>query len=96
LRSEITHIILFSLLFAAPSVAVSQAWRVQGQASTWLKSNPDESLVSQAGFRYIPELSIQNELDDDLAADMELSLNAFATATRATEMAIQEHEPPKG
>jgi hypothetical protein len=83
LRSEITHIILFSFFLTAPSLAVSQAWRVQGQASTWLKSNPDESLVSQAGFRYIPELSIQNGLGDDVTADMELSLNAFATANYA-------------
>ena len=60
---------------------MSQAWHFQGQASTWLTSHPEESLFSQAGLRYIPGLSIRKELENDEAMDLEVSLNAFATAS---------------
>ena len=79
---------LYSLLFAAPSAAFSQDWRVQGQASAWLKSNPDASLASQAGFRYIPELSFRKGLENDATVDLEFSLNAFATAITANNQPV--------
>lgn len=50
---------------------------LQGQASGWITSNPDKSPVSQIGLRYIPELTIEKKFNDDLAADADLSLNAY-------------------
>jgi len=40
---------------------------------------PDNSQVSQTGLRYIPELSLKQKLNDDLNADMDLSLDAYTT-----------------
>ena len=42
-------------------------------------ASPDNSVVSQTGLRYIPELSLKQKLNDDFNADMDLSLNTYAT-----------------
>jgi len=37
------------------------------------------SLVSQTGLRYIPELTLKQKINSGLNADVDLSLNAYAT-----------------
>jgi hypothetical protein len=68
------------LLFCELSPASAQTWSLHGQASSWLTSHPEDSPISQAGLRYIPELSIGARLDTVFAADMDLSFNTYAVA----------------
>ena len=69
-------------LFVVQKV-LSQTEELHGQASGWIGSNHDNSLGSQAGLRYIPDLLLEEKLSDELSAIVELSLNAFATARYA-------------
>lgn len=39
--------------------------------------------MSQAGLRYIPELSIGSKIDSGLAADLDLSFNSYAVGSFA-------------
>ena len=60
------------------AVAYGQTWSLHGQVSGWITSNPEISLVSQTGFRYLPEFSIGEKIDSNLSTDMEISLNGYA------------------
>jgi len=64
----------------APAARAQQAV-VSGQASGWVTSKPDTSIVSQAGLRYIPELAVQDTLGGDLAAALDLSADGFVTGS---------------
>jgi hypothetical protein len=55
-----------------------QTWSLHGQASGWISSNTETTPVAQAGFRYLPELSIGRKIDSSFSADMDLSLNGYA------------------
>ncbi len=73
-----------TLLYCGLTVAFGQSFSLHGQASSWLTSVPERSPVSQAGFRYIPELSIGRTLDSGFAADLDLSLNTYVAGDFAT------------
>jgi hypothetical protein len=77
-KSQITYISTFFLLCCWLAAAHGQIWSLHGQASGWITSNPEKSPVSQVGFRYIPELSIDEKIDSSLSADMDVSLNSYA------------------
>jgi len=69
----------FILLFWGLTQAFGQTFSLSGQASGWITVTPDNDQVSQTGFRYIPELTIKQKLDSDLAVDLDLSLNTYDT-----------------
>ena len=69
----------------ATCVLVTGAARTQtadlhGQATGWIGAGHAEKSSAQSGLRYIPDLLLQEKLGGTLDANMELSLNAFATA----------------
>ncbi len=61
------------------NVVFSQTITWHGQLSGWLTGNQGKSLISQAGFRYIPDVFIEKTLNSYLLGDAEISLNTFAT-----------------
>lgn len=71
------------LICCGVTTAFGQTWSLHGQASAWLTSVPDKSPVSQAGLRYIPELSVGGKLDSGLVADLDLSFNSYGVASFA-------------
>ncbi len=56
---------------------MTQTVNFHGQASGWILSNPEHSLVSQLGIRYIPDLFLDRQLFRDHHADAEISLNSY-------------------
>lgn len=87
--SGLTYRAFAALAFCALTTASAQTWSLSGQASGWLISNPDKSPVSQTGVRYIPDLSIEGKSIGGMDAYLELSANAFATATYARRQITQ-------
>ena len=83
MRSEIKYAVSIALLVCSLNKALPQSWSFAGQASGWLASNPEESPLSQAGLRYIPQFALDVELVEGLNSDLELALNAYATANLA-------------
>ena len=69
------------MLCVAAQQARSQQAALSGQASAWLTSKPDSSLISSAGLRYIPEVALQRPLRGGDSLALDLSLNAFLTGT---------------
>lgn len=61
------------------NVVFSQTITWHGQLSGWLTGNQGNSLITQAGFRYIPDVFIEKTLNSQLLADAEISLNTYAT-----------------
>jgi hypothetical protein len=61
------------------NVLFSQTITWQGQASGWLTGNHRNSLISLAGFRYIPDFFFEKTLTGQLHADAEISFNTFIT-----------------
>jgi len=82
-RSEIKYAVLIALLVCSLNKALPQSWSFEGQASGWLASNPEKSPLSQAGLRYIPQFTLDEELVEGLNSDLEVALNAYATANLA-------------
>ena len=80
MNKGLTYGSLLVLLSCGLTSAIAQTWSLHGQASSWLTSHPEDSPLSQAGLRYIPELSIGTKPDSTFAADLDLSLNAYAVA----------------
>ncbi len=76
--ARIISLFLLFLLLSGQRVAFSQPVALNGQFSGWLTGNA-ESLISQSGFRYIPEVFIQKTLGSRFIADAEISLNTYAT-----------------
>ena len=76
------------LLLCIAQSALSQTGELHGQASGWISANHDTSPGSVGGLRYIPDILLENKISDQLDANVELSLNTFATARYA------ENEPP--
>ena len=71
---------LFSLvLIQGQKVVFSQTVTWNGQLSGWLTGNQGKSLISQGGFRYIPDVFIEKTLNSHLLCDAVISLNTFAT-----------------
>lgn len=73
------------LLLYLAQTALSQTGELHGEASAWLTANPGTSPLVQTGLRYIPNLLVKKQLSDGFNADMELSLNSFATARLTTD-----------
>jgi hypothetical protein len=71
------------LLLCIGESALSQTEELHGQASGWISANHDTSPGSVGGLRYIPDLLLENKISDQLDANVELSLNTFATARYA-------------
>lgn len=69
-----------ALVLTAVERGYSQSGELHGQASGWLAANPEDLPAAQLGLRYLPDLLLEGMLGDGLNANMELSLNAFATA----------------
>jgi hypothetical protein len=77
MRARIMSYFSFLLLLTGQSMVFSQTAAWHGQLSGWLSGN-QKSLVSQAGFRYIPDVFIEKTLTSQLLADAEISLNTYA------------------
>jgi hypothetical protein len=76
-----SYIALPTLLCIGLTTACGQILSVHGQVSGWTSLNPDNAQVAQSGLRYVPELSIGKGLDNDLSADIDLSLNGVGSAS---------------
>lgn len=59
--------------------ANAQTISLNGQASGWLISQPEKSVVSQLGLRYIPDLLLTETLSGDYYFDTEISINTYLT-----------------
>jgi hypothetical protein len=68
------------LFLSVGQTALSQSAGFHGQASAWIGANNENSESAQGGFRYIPDLLLEHSLADQLNANVEISLNVFATA----------------
>jgi hypothetical protein len=79
LKSRTDCITFFILLSFGLTSALGQTCSLSGQASGWITFTPDNGQVAQTGFRYIPALTLKQKLDGDLAADVDLSFNTYAT-----------------
>jgi hypothetical protein len=79
----ITYCSFLVLMVCGLTPVDSQTWSIHGQASAWLTSHPEESPLGQAGVRYLPELLIGQDIAGGLTADVDLSLNSYATGNFA-------------
>jgi len=83
LKTRTTCIFFLVLISCGFTQAHGQTSSLDGQASGWIMFAPDNSLVSQTGLRYIPELTLKQKINSGLNADVDLSLNAYATESFA-------------
>ncbi len=67
------------LFWVSQNQAFSQTTSFQGQLSGWGIGNEQDGLISQTGFRYIPELFVEMPVKDPLTLDFEFSANIFGT-----------------
>jgi hypothetical protein len=68
-----------AVLYLVPATAFCQTCSLHGQASGWGTSTPDGDLRTLVGVRYIPEITIAAPITHALAADVDVSVNFFAT-----------------
>ena len=83
------------ILFCSGRTALSQTEDLHGQASGWMSANHDSSTSAVGGLRYIPDLLLGEKISDQFDANMELSLNAFATAQYAKDELASYNEEVK-
>ena len=76
-------------ILCAVQTAQSQTGDLHGQASGWFTVNSGTPAQIQPGARYIPDLLVKASLCDGFDANMELSLNAYATARYMNDQAPQ-------
>lgn len=56
-------------------------WDLDGQLSGWtIESEINDQWENSSGIRYIPELNIFHELDDEKILDSEISVNSYAAS----------------
>ena len=79
LKTRTRCMTFFVLLLFGHTFAFGQTYSLSGQASGWITATPGNDQVAQTGFRYIPELTLKQKLEGDLAADMDFSLDTYAT-----------------
>ena len=65
------------LIFIAFSNSQAQQLNSKGQLSGWFTWNEKKSIGSQAGIRYIPEVSLEKSFKNDYLLDCEFSLNGY-------------------
>ena len=58
----------------------SQTVNFNGQITGWITCNPEKSVVSQIGLRYIPDLFLEKALSDELYLDADISLDMYTSA----------------
>jgi len=72
--------ILFLLLSFLPGMVFSQSASSRGQISGWMTGGEDNFPVSQLGYRYIPELTIEMPLPEGLYLDSQIALNSYGSS----------------
>ncbi|MBC8180457.1 hypothetical protein H8E88_04965 [candidate division KSB1 bacterium] len=65
------------LIFIAFSNSQAQQLNSKGQLSGWFTWNENKSIGSQAGIRYIPEVSLEKSFKNGYLLDCEFSLNGY-------------------
>ena len=73
-------IVLIVLAIAMTQMTLAQTDEFHGQVSGWIGANRVTASGAQAGLRYIPDLLLEDKLNDQLDANVELSLNTFGTS----------------
>ena len=73
----INILFISAIVFLLAVPALPQTFRLEGQLSGWTIVNPDQSLETQAGFRYIPAVSLKKAISENYSIDAEISLNMF-------------------
>ncbi len=74
---SIPAIFMWLLILSAGRNTLAQTYDLNGQLSGWVLVKPDESYETLVGFRYIPELSIQQRIAESYSVDTLLSVNAY-------------------
>ena len=87
----ISYFLLF-LLLSGQCVLFFQTVALNGQFSGWLTVN-EESLISQSGFRYMPDVFIQKTLDSRFIADAKIPLNTYTTGNFNGRDALNNQGP---
>jgi hypothetical protein len=74
-------VLILCLCFSTgKNMLFSQTVNLNGQITGWITSNPDRSVVSQIGLRYIPDLFVEKTLSDHLFLDANVSLDMYTSA----------------
>ncbi|MCK4345105.1 MAG: hypothetical protein KAX05_07440 [Bacteroidales bacterium] len=74
-----TIILLTFVILLKYSQGLSQQVELSGQLAGWMVSNPGQSFQSQIGLRYIPELSLEKNIQEKFSFDSELSFNSYGS-----------------
>ncbi|MFQ5864925.1 MAG: outer membrane lipoprotein-sorting protein [bacterium] len=70
-----------TMIFVVTQHVSSQTTDLQGQLSGWTYLRESSLSESQFGLRYIPTLSVEKRINDELVVDSELSLKTFGSGT---------------
>ncbi|MBN1406661.1 MAG: hypothetical protein JW956_02665 [Calditrichaceae bacterium] len=79
-------IVVFFFLICSVIYISAQSLDWRGQVSSWLTVNPDPKLEGQIGLRYIPTISIQKSIGDNLLLDGEVAGNFYGMANHYSKM----------
>lgn len=78
-------LLAFIIFLNMQTSAIEMAF--EGQLSGWLtESDINDLWENSMGIRYIPDIDISHELENDTAIDSEISLNMFASSGSGTYM----------
>lgn len=75
---RIIFLLTFVLLLKY-SQGFSQQVGLSGQLAGWMVTNPGQSFQSQIGLRYIPELSLEKNIQEKFSFGSELSFNSYGS-----------------
>jgi len=70
-------ILLIILIYSLNTRA--QIFNFSGQLTGWLTTNPDRYFETLTGFRYIPSLSLDKTITEQLSLDVEISFNGYGS-----------------
>ena len=79
MNSRFAVLAALPLLICEVPETLAQTTAMHGQAVGWFLSDLESSPLSQTGFRYIPEFSVEDFSVGGLRADLELALNGYVT-----------------
>ncbi len=82
--NTVRHLLSCVLVLVTTGLLHAQTEEFHGQASAWVMGNPQDPPTTMMGLRYIPDFLAERNLGDGLSANVELSLNGFATAAYST------------
>lgn len=77
--------IFLLLLHFGMMPAQGQTLSFHGQASGWISYTPDNVSITQPGLRYIPELTFEQKLTDNLSGEADLSLDTYTAVSFGKE-----------